>query len=41
MRRRNLIRDEVEWRGIGCLMHFTQAQNLPSIVEHGLLPRRS
>ncbi|NUB11505.1 DUF4433 domain-containing protein [Azospirillum brasilense] len=39
MRNRNPIKDEVTRRGIECLMHFTQACNLPSIVQHGLLPR--
>ena len=33
------IRRSVRNRGIECLLHFTQLQNLESIIEHGFLPR--
>lgn len=36
---RQRIQREARRRGIQYLMHFTQVVNLPSIVEHGLLPR--
>lgn len=33
------IREEATWRGIQCLLHFTQFENLPGIVTHGFLSR--
>jgi len=33
------IRDEVALRSIQFLVHFTQLENLPSIVTHGFLSR--
>lgn len=41
MARPNRFRDRLRDRGITTLMHFTPAQNLPSIVEHGLLPAQT
>lgn len=40
MRRDDIIRGEIARRGIRHLIHFTQVQNLPGIVSHGILPRR-
>lgn len=38
--RREKIRRAVRDRGIQYLVHFTQLDNVPSILEHGLLSRR-
>lgn len=35
----NRFQDLLDRRGIDALLHFTQASNLPGIVEHGLAPR--
>jgi hypothetical protein len=35
----NAIRLAVEARGIPYLVHFTRTKNLPSIFEHGIVPR--
>lgn len=37
---RSRIRSIAKKREIQLLLHFTQAANLPGIVEHGILPRR-
>jgi hypothetical protein len=37
--RSNDIRNLVQYRDTGCLLHFTQVCNLESIIEHGFLPR--
>lgn len=37
---RSKIRSIAKKREIELLLHFTQAANLPGIVEHGILPRR-
>ncbi|WP_321905614.1 DarT ssDNA thymidine ADP-ribosyltransferase family protein [Paraburkholderia tropica] len=35
------MRNFVAVRGIRNLLHFTQISNLPSILQHGIVPRRS
>lgn len=35
------IMKRVRQRNISHLFHFTPAQNMPSIIEHGLLPRKT
>lgn len=37
--RKNQIRDNAKYRKIDHLIHFTQAKNLASILEHGLVPK--
>lgn len=36
---RDRIRRAAEVRNVQLIFHFTQAANLPGIVQHGLLPR--
>ena len=36
---KSLIRCYAQQRGIEQLLHFTRLENLPSIIQHGLLPR--
>lgn len=41
MARPNRFRDMMRARGVNVLLHFTPAENLASILEHGLHPRQA
>ncbi|WP_411840114.1 DarT ssDNA thymidine ADP-ribosyltransferase family protein [Paracoccus sp. ME4] len=41
MARPNRLRDLMHRRGVNALLHFTPAENLASILEHGLHPRQA